>query len=142
MMSQLIQTMIPFDIGPLNCGMECGNDDQINQYVNLRSAMSYVDSITNPLEGVDYKQAATSTIQPLESTNSYGQSSMECSNDSTSAATRRNVFNFHGSYMICLTTPMLKDFWTLSPGFLSAQTLSRCINQEGVFVEGIMTGAS
>jgi hypothetical protein len=50
--------------------MECGNEDQRNQCVELGFALSSVDSITHPLEGVGYKQAATSTIQSLESTHS------------------------------------------------------------------------
>jgi hypothetical protein len=54
--------------------------------------VSYFDSITNPLEGVYCKQAAASIIvQPSESKNSFGQLSMECTNDSTQGANKESM---------------------------------------------------
>ena len=55
MLSQLFQTTIKSDIGPLDCEVECENDDQRNQYTDSWFSSLSVDSITNPLEeGVYY----------------------------------------------------------------------------------------
>jgi hypothetical protein len=135
-MSQLFQTAIPSDIHPLDCAMECGNDDQRNQCADLWFSSLSVDSTTNPLEGVYYKQATSSTVQPSESTNSFGQSSTECTDDST-----------HGAKLECIQFP-----WKLHEmldnadveGFsdivswLPGSTNSFKVHQRGVFVEGIM----
>jgi hypothetical protein len=130
MMSQLFQTTIQSDIGPLISAVECGNDDERDQYADLWF------SSTNPLEGVHYKQATASSVQPSKSKNSYGLSSMECNDDST-----------HGAKQDCIQFPwklheMLDD--ADAEGFsdivswLPDSTNSFKVHQQRVFVEGIM----
>jgi hypothetical protein len=129
-MSQLFQTTIPFDIGPLGCAVECGNDVERNQYADL------CFSSTNPLEGVYYKQGTASTVQPSESTNAFGQSSMECTDDSTNAA-KKECIQFPWKLHEMLDDADVEGFSDIV-SWLPGSTNSFKVHQRGVFVEGIM----
>jgi hypothetical protein len=151
--SRIFQTkLLPENLGPLDCAMEFGDHDQIDQDVDLWLSSSSVDSIANPLEGVYYKQAAASTVQPSESTNSFGQSCMECTVDSTHGE-KKECLQFpwklhdstHGEKKECLQFPwklheMLDDAdvegFSDIVSWLPGSTFK--VHQPGVFVEGIM----
>ena len=146
-MSKIFQTTIPSDIDPLDCDVECGNDDQRNQYSDLWFSSLSVDSTTNPLEGVYYKQAATSTVQPSESTNSFRLSSMECNDDSTLSSMECTDDSAHGAMKKCIQFPwklheMLDDAdvegFSDIVSWLPGSTNSFKVHQRGVFGEGIM----
>jgi hypothetical protein len=136
MMSQLFQTTIPSDIGPLDCAVESGNADERDQYADLWFSSLSVDSITNPLEGVYYKQAAASTVQPSESTNSLGQSYMECTADSTHGAKSESM-QFPWKLHEMLDNADVEGFSDIV-SWLPGSTNSFKVHQRGVFMEGIM----
>jgi hypothetical protein len=137
MMSQLFQTTIPSDIGPLGCAVECGNDDDRNQYADLWfSSLSSVDSIANPSEGVYYKQATASTVRPSESTNVFGQSSMECTDDSTNAA-KQECIQFPWKLHEMLDNADVEGFSDIV-SWLPGSMNSFKVHQPRVFVEGTM----
>jgi hypothetical protein len=140
MLSELFQTTFLSNVDPLDCAVECVNDDERHQYADLWfSSLSVPDNITNPLESVDCKQAAASIVQPWcysGRINSVGQPSMECTDDST-----------HGAKKICIQFP-----WKLHEmldnadveGFsdivswLPGNSNSFKVHQPGLFVECIM----
>jgi hypothetical protein len=139
MMSQVFQTSILSDIGPLDRAVECGDDDQRNQYVDSWFSSSSVDRPTNPLEGVDYKQAAVSTVQPSESTNSlgsFGQASMECTDNSTHGA-KKECIQFPWKLHEMLDNADVEGFSDIV-SWLPGSTHSFKVHQPGVFVEVIM----
>jgi hypothetical protein len=136
MMSQLFQTSILPDFSPLDCAVECGNDNERNQYADLGfPSLSSVDSITNPLEGVYYKQG-TSTVQPSERTNSFGQSSMECTDDSANAA-KQECIQFPWKLHEMLDNADVEGFSDIV-SWLPGSMNSFKVHQPRVFVEGIM----
>jgi hypothetical protein len=137
-MSRLFQTTLLFDIlGPLDCAMECGNDDKIHQYVDSCFSSSSVRSITtNPFEGVYYPQAAASTVQPSESTDSCGQSCtcMECTVDSTHGR-KKECIQFPWKLHEMLDNADIEGFSDIV-SWLPDSIFK--VHQPGVFVEGIM----
>jgi hypothetical protein len=136
MMSQLFRTAIPSNIDPLDCAVECGDDDQINEHADSRLSSSSVHSTTNSLEGVDYKQAAASTVQPSESTNSLRQPSMECTDDSTNGA-KKEFIQFPWKLHKMLEDADVEGFSDIV-SWLPDSTNSFKVHQPGVFVEAIM----
>jgi hypothetical protein len=139
MMSQLFQTSTTHcDIGPLERAMDCGNNDQRNQYADSLYSSLYVgDSITNPLEGVYYKQAAlASTAKPLEKTNSFGQSSMECTDDSAHGA-KKECIQFPWKLHEMLDNADVEGFSDIV-SWLPGSTNSFKVHRRGLFVEGII----
>jgi hypothetical protein len=136
-MSRLFQTTILSDIlGPLDCAMKCGNGDQINQHADLWFSSSPVDSITNPLEGVYYEQAAESTAQPSESTKSFGQKCMGCIDDSTHEE-KKQFIQFPWKLHEMLDDADVEGFSDIV-SWLPGSTNSFKVHQSGVFVEDIM----
>jgi hypothetical protein len=139
-MRQLFQTSTThYDIGPPECAsMECRNDDQRNQTADLRySSLSVGDCITNPLEGVYYKQAApASAVQPLKSTNSFGQSSIECTDDSAHGA-KKKCIQFPWKLHEMLDNADVEGFSDIV-SWLPDSTNSFKVHRRGVFVEVII----
>jgi hypothetical protein len=138
MMRQLFKTTTHYDIGPPECAMECGNDDQRNQSADLRySSLSVGDSITNPLEDVCYKQAApASSVQPVENTNSFGQSSIECTDDSAHGAKKEGI-QFPWKMHEMLDNADVEGFSDIV-SWLPGSTNSFKVHRQGVFVEVII----
>ncbi len=137
MVSQVFQTMIPSDIDPLDCAMECGNDDQRSQAADLWFSSLSVDSITNPLkDDAYYKQTAASTVQSSESTDSFRQSSMECTDDSTNAA-KQECIQFPWKLHEMLDNADVEGFSDIV-SWLPGSMNSFKVHQPGVFVLDIM----
>ncbi len=136
MMSQLLQTTFLSNIDPLDCAVECGNDDEINQYADSWFSSLSVDSITNPLDGVYYKQAAASTVQPSESTDSFGQPYMECTYDSTHGA-KKDCIQFPWKLHEMLDNADVEGFSDIV-SWLPGSTNFFKVHQPGVFVDVIM----
>jgi hypothetical protein len=129
--------MSPSNIDPLDCAVECGNDDQINEHADLRLSSSSVDSTTNSFEGVDYKQAAASTVQPSESTNSlFRQPSMECTDDSSNGAKKERI-QFPWKLHDMLEDADVEGFSDIV-SWLPDSANSFKVHQPGVFVLDIM----
>jgi hypothetical protein len=99
--------------------------------------VSYFDSITNPLEGVYYKQAAASIVQPSESKNSFRQLSMECTNDSTQRA-KKEIIQFPWKLHEMLDNADVEGFSDIVSWLPADSTNSFKVHQPAVFVEGIM----
>jgi hypothetical protein len=116
--------------------MECGNDDQRNQFADLWFSSLSVESTTNPLEGVDFKQAAASTFQASESSNSYRQPNMECTNDSTHGA-KKECIQFPWKLHEMLNNADVEGFSDIV-SWLPGSADSFKVHQPGVFVEVIM----
>jgi hypothetical protein len=138
MMSQFFQTTLLSNIeDPLDCAVECGNDDQRNQYADLGLPLSSVHDITNPMEGVDYKKAAASAVQPSESKNSFRQPFMvECTDDSTHGA-KKECIQFPWKLHEMLDNADVEGFSDIV-SWLPGSTNSFKVHQQGVFVEVIM----
>jgi hypothetical protein len=138
MPSKLFQTTISSDIDLLDCDVECGNDDERHKYADLlRSSLLSVDSMTNPSEGVYYKQAAASIVQPYsESKTSFGQPSMECTDDSTRGA-KKKCIQFPWRLHEMLDNADVEGFSDIV-SWLPGNTNSFKVHQPGVFVEVIM----
>jgi hypothetical protein len=100
------------------------------------SSLSVRDSITNLSEGFYYKQAAASTVQRSESTNSFRQSSMECTDDSTHAA-KKECIQFPWKLHEMLDDADVEEFSDIV-SWLPGSTNSFKVHQREVFVEGIM----
>jgi hypothetical protein len=135
-MSQLFQTKVPSHIDPLDCAVACGNDDQRNQYANLWFSSLSADSINNPMEGVDYTQAAASTVHPSESTNSFRQPSMECTDDLTQGE-RKECIQFPWKLHEMLDNADVEGFSEIV-SWLPGSTNSFKVHRQGIFVEVIM----
>jgi hypothetical protein len=137
-MSRLFQKKIISDIlGPLDCAMEFGDDDRIDQDVDLWLSSAYVDSIANPLEGAYYEQAAASTVQPSsESTNFFGQSNMEqCTDKASTHGEKKKNVQFPWKLHEMLDDADVEGFSDIV-SWLPDSTFK--VHQTGVFVEGIM----
>ncbi len=93
-------------------------------------------AITNLLEGVYCKQAPASTVQPSESTNSFGQSSMECTDDSAHGAMKKCI-QFPWKLHEMLDNADVEGFSDIV-SWLPGSTNSFKVYQPGVFVEVIM----
>jgi hypothetical protein len=106
MMSQLLQTTFPSSLYPLDCAVECGNDDERNQYVDLWMK------------------------------NSFGQSSMECTEDSTNGAEMKCI-QFPWKLHEMLDNAAVEGFSDIV-SWLPGSTNSFKVHQPGVFAEGVM----
>jgi hypothetical protein len=135
---QLFQTAILSNIDPLDCAVECDDDDQINQYADLYFSSSSGDRNTNPLEGVDYKQAAASTVQPSKRTSSFRQPYVECTDDSIHGA-KKECIQFPWKLHEMLNNADVEGFSDIV-SWLPGSTNSFKVHQPGVFVELIMPG--
>jgi hypothetical protein len=115
MMSQVFQTSILPDTSPLDCAVECGNDDDRNQYAD---------------------SWFSSTVQPSERTNAFGQSSMECTDDSANAA-KQECIQFPWKLHEMLDNADVEGFSDIV-SWLPGSMDSFKVHQPRVFVEGIM----
>jgi hypothetical protein len=135
---QLFLTTISSYSDPLDCAVECGDDDERHQYADLLWSPSLsIDSMTNALEGVYCKQAAASIVQPhSESKTSFGQPSMECTDDSTRGA-KKKCIQFPWKLHEMLDNADVEGFSDIV-SWLPGSTNSFKVHQPGVFVEGII----
>jgi hypothetical protein len=135
-MSQLFQSTIPSEVGPLSSAFGCGHDNERIQYADLWFSSLDADSTTNPLGGVHYKQATARTVQPSKSKNSFGLSSMECTDDPTHGA-KKDCIQFPWKLHEMLDNADVEGFSDIV-SWLPGSTNSFKVHQQRIFVEGIM----